>query len=159
MKPECISAHTERACARTEPRPYVHGGDDHATSRRNGNIVEGEQVHVLDITNGARLVTYAMEGPPASGVIGMNGATAHLIIPRDLVIVMSDVVVDDSRDLDTLRTSFTSTRPTGSSPWDQILHNLFGDRSIKWRANETWALQGRCPWPAITTLFEVLSID
>ena len=117
----------------------MHGGDDHATSRRNGNIVEGEQVHVLDITNGARLVTYAMEGPPASGVIGMNGATAHLIIPGDLVIVMSDVVVDDSRDLDTLRTSFTSTRPTGSSPWDQILHNLFGDRSIKWRAPETWA--------------------
>jgi len=136
----------------------VHGGDDHATSRRNGNIVEGEQVHVLDITNGARLVTYAMEGPPASGVIGMNGAAAHLIIPGDLVIVMSDVVVDDSRDLDTLRTSFTSTRPTGSSPWDQILHNLFRDRSSGGRLKRG-PLQGRCPWPAITTLFDVLSID
>lgn len=58
-------------------------------------IVEGEQVHVLDITNGARLVTYAIEGSPASGVVGMNGAAAHLVMPGDLIIVMSYVVLDD----------------------------------------------------------------
>ncbi|MFC5819411.1 aspartate 1-decarboxylase [Nonomuraea harbinensis] len=52
-------------------------------------LVEGEQVHVVDIDNGARLVTYAIEGAPGSGVIGVNGAAAHLVSPGDLVIVMS----------------------------------------------------------------------
>ncbi|ACC41607.1 aspartate 1-decarboxylase [Mycobacterium marinum] len=58
-------------------------------------IVEGEQVHVLDITNGARLVTYAIAGPGGSGVVGINGAAAHLIAPGDLVIIMSYLIVGE----------------------------------------------------------------
>jgi aspartate 1-decarboxylase len=50
-------------------------------------IAEGDQVHVVDIDNGARLVTYAITGGP--GIIGVNGAAAHLIKPGHLVIVMS----------------------------------------------------------------------
>ena len=53
------------------------------------DIVEGEQVHVVDIDNGARLVTYAITGEAGSGVIGVNGAAAHLIHPGDLVIIIS----------------------------------------------------------------------
>jgi len=60
------------------------------------DIVDGEQVHVVDITNGARLVTYAITGQAGSGVIGMNGAAAHLITPGDLVIIISYVSVDES---------------------------------------------------------------
>src|SRR5438477_10142190 len=52
-------------------------------------MVEWEQVHVLDITNGERLVTYAIPAPAGSGVIGINGAAAHLIHPGDLVIVLN----------------------------------------------------------------------
>ncbi|NBE93528.1 aspartate 1-decarboxylase [Nonomuraea sp. KC401] len=52
-------------------------------------LIEGEQVHVVDITNGSRLVTYAIEGEAGSGVIGINGAAAHLVSPEDLVIIMS----------------------------------------------------------------------
>ncbi|MFP5020240.1 aspartate 1-decarboxylase [Pseudonocardia phyllosphaerae] len=52
-------------------------------------IVEGEQVHVVDIDNGARLETYAITGERGSGVIGINGAAAHLVHPGDLVIIMS----------------------------------------------------------------------
>ena len=52
-------------------------------------IVEWEQVHVLDITNGERLVTYAIPAPAGSGVIGINGAAAHLVHPGDLVIVLN----------------------------------------------------------------------
>ncbi len=51
------------------------------------DIVEGEQVHVVDITNGSRLVTYAITGEAGSGVIGINGAAARLVQPGDLVIV------------------------------------------------------------------------
>ncbi|TDE36393.1 aspartate 1-decarboxylase [Nonomuraea mesophila] len=52
-------------------------------------LIEGEQVHVVDITSGSRLVTYAIEGEAGSGVIGINGAAAHLVSPGDLVIIMS----------------------------------------------------------------------
>lgn len=41
-------------------------------------IYLNEQVHVWNNTNGARLVTYALEGEPGSGVICINGAGAHL---------------------------------------------------------------------------------
>src|SRR5437879_7822674 len=53
------------------------------------DLLEGEQVTIVDIDNGARLVTYAITGEPSSGVIGVNGAAAHLIHPGDLVIIMS----------------------------------------------------------------------
>jgi aspartate 1-decarboxylase len=52
-------------------------------------IDEWEQVHVLDITNGARLETYAIPGERGSGEICMNGAAAHLIHPGDLVIILA----------------------------------------------------------------------
>ncbi|GAB3448487.1 aspartate 1-decarboxylase [Streptomonospora sediminis] len=60
------------------------------------DIVEGEQVHVVDIDNGNRLVTYTIAGERGSGVIGMNGAAAHLVGPGDLVIIMSYVELAES---------------------------------------------------------------
>jgi aspartate 1-decarboxylase len=53
------------------------------------DIVEYEQVDVYDITNGARLTTYAISGPRGSGTICINGAAAHLVKPGDLVIIAS----------------------------------------------------------------------
>jgi aspartate 1-decarboxylase len=49
----------------------------------------GEQVLVVDNTNGARLTTYAIEGERDSGIIGMNGAAAHLIHPGDEIIIIA----------------------------------------------------------------------
>jgi len=62
---------------------------------RAADILEGEQVDVVDITNGARLTTYAITGESGSGVIGINGAAAHLINPGDLVIIMSFRTVEE----------------------------------------------------------------
>lgn len=59
------------------------------------DLLEGEQVHIVDIDNGARLETYAIAGARGSGVIGINGAAAHLISPGDLVIIMSYRHLDD----------------------------------------------------------------
>lgn len=50
-------------------------------------IIPFEQVDVLDITNGARLTTYAIEAPAGSGTITINGAAAHLVNVGDLVII------------------------------------------------------------------------
>jgi aspartate 1-decarboxylase len=59
------------------------------------DLLEGEQVAIVDITNGARIETYVIPGPRGSGVIGINGAAAHLVHPGDLVIIMSYAVVID----------------------------------------------------------------
>jgi len=60
------------------------------------DMLEGEQVAIVDITNGARIETYVIPGPSGSGVIGINGAAAHLVHPGDLVIIMSYAVLGDS---------------------------------------------------------------
>jgi len=57
-------------------------------------IVESEKVQVVDITNGARLETYTIAGPRGTGVVGINGAAAHLVNPGDLIILISYVMVD-----------------------------------------------------------------
>lgn len=51
------------------------------------DILPHERVDIYDITNGHRLSTYALRGPRGSGVIGINGAAAHLVQPGDLVII------------------------------------------------------------------------
>ncbi|QYC41603.1 Aspartate 1-decarboxylase precursor [Nonomuraea coxensis DSM 45129] len=53
------------------------------------DLLEGELVAVVDVTNGARLETYVITGERGSGVIGVNGAAAHLVAPGDLVIVIA----------------------------------------------------------------------
>ncbi|REE97953.1 aspartate 1-decarboxylase [Thermomonospora umbrina] len=60
------------------------------------DLLPGEQVHVVDIDNGARLETYLIAGPRGSGVIGINGAAARLVSPGDLVIIISYAAMSDA---------------------------------------------------------------
>jgi aspartate 1-decarboxylase len=53
------------------------------------DILPGEQVHVYDVDNGARLVTYAIEGRPGSGDVMINGAAARLVHAGDTVLIVS----------------------------------------------------------------------
>jgi len=53
------------------------------------DLLPGELVHIVDITNGARLETYTIAGERGSGVIGINGAAARLVAPGDLVILIA----------------------------------------------------------------------
>src|ERR1700741_3413492 len=62
----------------------------------DADLMEGEQVTIVDIDNGARLVTYAITGERGSGVIGINGAAAHLVHPGDLVILIAYATMDDA---------------------------------------------------------------
>lgn len=61
------------------------------------DLLEGEQVTIVDIDNGARLETYAITGQRGSGVIGINGAAAHLVHPGDLVILIAYGVMTDAQ--------------------------------------------------------------
>jgi aspartate 1-decarboxylase len=66
----------------------------------SADLIANEQVHVWDIDNGARFVTYVIEGHPGSGEIEVNGAAARLVQPGHKVIVASFGAYDES-DLET----------------------------------------------------------
>jgi aspartate 1-decarboxylase len=56
---------------------------------RAADIVPYEQVHVVDVNNGSRLVTYAIESTPGDGEVVLNGAAARLVKAGDVVIIIS----------------------------------------------------------------------
>ena len=58
------------------------------------NIREFEAVHVLNVTTGERLITYAIKAPKNSGSICINGAAAHLVHPEDRVNILSYCSLD-----------------------------------------------------------------
>ncbi len=53
------------------------------------DLLAGELVHIVDVTNGARLETYTIAGERGSGVLGINGAAARLVHPGDIVILIA----------------------------------------------------------------------
>jgi aspartate 1-decarboxylase len=60
------------------------------------DLLHGEQVAIVDITNGARIETYVIPGARDSGIIGINGAAAHLVHQGDLVIIMSYAMMSEA---------------------------------------------------------------
>ena len=60
------------------------------------DMLEHEQVHVLDIDNGARFETYTIAGERGSGVVQINGAAARLVHEGDTVIVISYAHYDET---------------------------------------------------------------
>ncbi|MPZ61308.1 MAG: aspartate 1-decarboxylase [Propionibacteriales bacterium] len=52
------------------------------------DLLPGEMVQIVDVTNGARLETYTIAGERGSGVLGINGAAARLVHPGDIVILI-----------------------------------------------------------------------
>ena len=60
------------------------------------DLIEGEQVAIVDITNGARIETYVIPAERGSRTIGINGAAAHLVHAGDMVIIMSYAMMDEA---------------------------------------------------------------
>jgi aspartate 1-decarboxylase len=59
------------------------------------DMLPGEQVHVLNLNNGQRLITYAIEAPAGSGTMLLNGPAARLGMPGDIVVVLSYCLASD----------------------------------------------------------------
>ena len=59
-------------------------------------FLPGEQVHVLNLSNAQRLITYVIEAPAGSGTMMLNGPAARLGAVGDLVVVLSYAIVDDA---------------------------------------------------------------
>lgn len=58
------------------------------------NLIENEKVHVLNLNNGERLVTYVIKGERGSGEICLNGAAARKVLVGDVIIIMSFALLD-----------------------------------------------------------------
>lgn len=69
---------------------------------REAGILPHEQVHVYDVNNGNRFVTYAIEAPRGSRTICVNGAAARLVSPGDRVIIVAyaQMNADEARQFD-----------------------------------------------------------
>jgi aspartate 1-decarboxylase len=59
-------------------------------------LLPGEQVHVLNLSNAQRLVTYVIEAPAGSGTMMLNGPAARLGAVGDKVVILAYAVVDDA---------------------------------------------------------------
>lgn len=64
------------------------------------DILPYEQVHVLNVNNGERFLTYAIKGEAGSGQVCLNGAAARLVCKGDIIIILtySQVAEDDAED-------------------------------------------------------------
>lgn len=60
------------------------------------DLLPGQQVDIVDVTNGARLTTYAIPGEAGSGILCINGAAAHLVKTGDLVIIIAYGILADA---------------------------------------------------------------
>ncbi|PZU03028.1 MAG: aspartate 1-decarboxylase [Gordonia sp. (in: high G+C Gram-positive bacteria)] len=91
-----VNGKIHRATVTQADLHYVGSITVDETLMNAADLVEGEKVQVVDVTNGARLETYVITGAAGSGVICINGAAAHLVNPGDLVIIMSFLQLDEA---------------------------------------------------------------
>lgn len=66
-----------------------------ATLLARAGIREFEQVHVYNVTNGQRLVTYAILAPEGSGTVSLNGSAARAAVVGDIIIVAAYAIVSE----------------------------------------------------------------
>jgi len=64
---------------------------------READLLPGEQVHVLNLNNGKRLITYVIEAPAGSGTVMLNGPAARLGSVGDQVIILAFVLVSEDK--------------------------------------------------------------
>jgi aspartate 1-decarboxylase len=100
MQRQMMKSKIHRATVTACDVDYVGSISIDADLMRQADILENEQVHVWDIANGARMVTYAIEDEAGSGTIQINGAAARLVNEGDKVIICSYATYDDA-DLET----------------------------------------------------------
>ena len=84
-----LVAKIHRATVTSSDLHYVGSATVDADLLDAADLLPGQQVDIVDITNGARLTTYVIPGERGSGILCINGAAAHLISPGDLVILIA----------------------------------------------------------------------
>jgi aspartate 1-decarboxylase len=98
MQRHMLKSKIHRATVTACDPDYIGSITVDAELMRAADLLPNEQVHVWDIENGSRIVTYAIEGEP--GEIQVNGAAARLVCEGDKVIIASYAAYD-ADELDT----------------------------------------------------------
>ena len=78
------------------------------------NLAENEQIHIWNINNGERFITYAIRAERGSGIISVNGSAARRAVVGDLVIIAAFAGFMKKKLPDSARNWCSSTRTTGS---------------------------------------------
>lgn len=86
---ECLKSKIHRVTITQANVNYVGSITIDKRLMEAANIICGEKVQVVNVTNGERLETYAIEGEAGSGVVCLNGAAAHKASVGDVVIIIS----------------------------------------------------------------------
>jgi aspartate 1-decarboxylase len=94
MQRQMLKSKIHRATVTACDVDYIGSISIDAELMRQADLLPNEQVHVWDIENGARFVTYAIEGDP--GQVQVNGAAARLVNAGDKVIVVSYAAYDEA---------------------------------------------------------------
>lgn len=89
MQRQMLKSKIHRATVTARDPDYVGSITLDPELMHAADLLANEQVHVWDIANGARFITYAIEGEPGSGAVEVNGAAAVLVDEGDKVIVTS----------------------------------------------------------------------
>ena len=95
MKINLLKSKIHRAVVTTSNLDYVGSISIDIALMQAVNMHEFEQVHVFNVSNGQRFITYAIAAPKDSGEICINGAAAHLVSTGDLIIVVAYALVDE----------------------------------------------------------------
>lgn len=95
MQRHMLASKIHRARVTGADLDYVGSISIDADLMAAADLLPHEKVQVVDITNGARLETYAIPAAAGSGTIQLNGAAAHLVSVDDLVIIMNYVVLEE----------------------------------------------------------------
>lgn len=96
MKIELLKSKIHRATVTDANLDYVGSLTLDPILMQEANLNEYEKIHVLNITNGNRLITYIIKGESGSGEVCINGAAAHLVSKGDLIIIAAYCNISDS---------------------------------------------------------------
>ena len=97
MQRNMLYAKLHRVTVTEADLSYVGSVTIDRTLLATARLLPGEQVDVVDVTNGNQLTTYVTEGEARSGQIYINGAAAHLIQPGDIAIIISYARTDEAQ--------------------------------------------------------------
>ena len=95
MKIKLLKSKIHRATVTEANLDYIGSISIDKNLMAAANLIEYEQVHVLNVSNGNRLITYVIPAPKNSGEICINGAAAHLATTGDLVIIVSYCILNE----------------------------------------------------------------
>ncbi|HKJ76986.1 MAG TPA: aspartate 1-decarboxylase [Gammaproteobacteria bacterium] len=96
MQTTMLKAKLHRARVTHSERDYEGSCAIDAGLLQLAGIREYEQIHLYNVTNGERFVTYAIRAEEGSGIVSVNGAAAHKADPGDIVIICSYAMLDEN---------------------------------------------------------------